>query len=62
MQRKKSQDLFHPIGDEALAQAVQRICGCPIPGSVQGQAVWGFEPDLVGGLPAYDTGLQLGAV
>ena len=25
-------------GAEALAQGAQRSCGCPIPGSVQGQA------------------------
>jgi len=31
-----------------LAQAAQRSCGCPLPGSVQGQVGRGFEqPDLV---------------
>jgi len=30
-----------------------RGCGCPFPGSVQGQAGWDFEhPDLVAGIPA----------
>jgi len=33
-----------------LHQVVQRSCGCPIPGSGQGQVGWGHEqPDLVGG-------------
>jgi len=32
----------------ALAQADQRSCGCPLPGSVQGWVGWGFEqPGLV---------------
>jgi len=31
-----------------VAQVAQRSCGCPLPGSVQGQAGWGFEqPGLV---------------
>uniref|UniRef100_A0A672UR20 Reverse transcriptase domain-containing protein n=1 Tax=Strigops habroptila TaxID=2489341 RepID=A0A672UR20_STRHB len=34
--------------------------GCPIPGSVQGQAGWGFEqPGLVEGVPACGRGLEL---
>ena len=38
-------------GGEALAQAAQRSCGCLLPGSVQGQAGWGFEqPGLVEGV------------
>ena len=45
---------------EALAQAAQRSCGCPIPGGVQGQAGWGFgQPGLVGGVPAHGKGLEL---
>ena len=33
---------------EALAQAAQRSCGCPIHGCVQGQIGWGpDQPDLV---------------
>jgi len=40
--------------DLELAQVAQRSCGCPLPGSVQGQAGWGFEhPGLVEGVPAY---------
>jgi len=32
--------------------------GCPLPGSVQGQAGWGFEqPGLVGGVPAHGGGV-----
>ena len=31
-----------------------RGCGCPIPGSVQGQVEWGpGQPDAVGGIPAH---------
>jgi len=34
---------------------------CPLPGSIQGQAGWGSEqPGLVGGVPAYSRGLELG--
>ena len=33
-------------------------CGCPIPGSVQGQVGWGFEqPALVEGVPAHGRGV-----
>lgn len=33
---------------EALAQAAQRGCGCPILGGVQGQVGWGCgQPELV---------------
>jgi len=35
-------------GGEALAQVAQRSCGCPLPGSVQGQVGRGLEhPGLV---------------
>ena len=35
-------------------------CECPLPGSIQGQAGWGFEQlDLEGGVPAYSNGLEL---
>jgi len=38
--------MFYNEGAEALEQVAQRSSGCP--GSVQGQAGWGFEqPDLV---------------
>ena len=45
--------------DEALEQVAQRSCGCPIIGSVQGQAGRGFEqPGLVDGVPAHGRGVQ----
>jgi len=47
-------------GGEALAQVAQRSCGCPLPGSVQGQAGQGFEqPGLVEGVPAHGRGVRL---
>jgi len=42
---------------EALEQVAQRSCGCPLPGSVQGQVGWGFEqPGLVGDVPTHGRG------
>jgi len=50
-------DILACEGGEALAQVAQRSCGCPLPGSVQGQAGWGFEqPGLVEGVPNYGSG------
>ena len=50
-------------GVEALAQAAQRSCGCPIPGGVQGQVGWGCgQPDLVSGSPAHGWELELGGL
>jgi len=47
--------------DEALAQAAQGSCGCPIPGGVQGQVGWGsIQPDQVGGSPAHSREFKLG--
>ena len=47
-----------PEGGEALAQVAQRSCGCPLPGSVQGQVGGGFEqPGLVEGVPAHGRGV-----
>jgi len=41
-------------GGEALAQVAHRSCGCPLPGSVQGQVGRGFErPALMEGVPAH---------
>jgi len=38
-------------------QAAQRSCGCPVIGSVQGQAGWGFEqPGLMKDVPAHGGG------
>ena len=48
------------MGDEALEQVAQGSCGCPLPGSVQGQVGWGFEqPGLVEGVFACGGGLEL---
>ena len=42
-----------------LEQVAQRDCGCPFPGSTQGQAGWASEqPGLEGGVPAYSKGLE----
>ena len=42
---------------ETLEQIAQRGCGCPLPGSIQGQAGQGFEQHgLVGDVPAYSSG------
>ena len=52
------EEVLHCEGGEALEQVAQRGCGCPIPGSVQGQAGWGFEqPGLVEGVPAHGRGV-----
>ena len=51
--------LFHSEGDELLDRVAQRICGCPIPESVQGQVGWDPEQyDLVGGHPAHNKGFR----
>jgi len=43
-----------------MAQVAQRSCGCPIPGSAEGQAGWGSEqPGLVEGVPAHGRGFEL---
>jgi len=37
----------------------QRSCGCPLPGSVQGQVGWSSEqPGLVDYVPAHGRGLE----
>ncbi|GAB0186321.1 hypothetical protein GRJ2_001097400 [Grus japonensis] len=42
---------------EVLEQVAQKGCGCPIPGSVQGQVGWGFgQPGLVEGVSAHGRG------
>jgi len=51
-----SGDIFHWEGDEALAQAAQRSCGCPIPGGAQGQVGWSpGQPCLVPDLEVGDS-------
>ena len=43
-----------------MERVAQQGCGCPLPGSIQGQAGWGFEqPGLEGAVPAYSRGLDL---
>ena len=51
---------FQSEGGEALAQAAQSGCGCPIPGGVEGQVRWGpVQPDLVDGNSACGMDLEL---
>jgi len=43
---------------KTLAQVSQRSCGCPLPGSVQGQVGWSSkQPGLVEGVPAHGRGV-----
>ena len=52
--------MFYDEGGENLEQIAQRSCGCPIAGSAQGQAGWGFgQADLVEGVPAHGRGVWL---
>jgi len=52
------EEILHREGGEALAQVAQRSCGCPLPGSAQGQAGRGFEhPGLVEDVPADGRGV-----
>jgi len=52
------EEILHREGGEALGQVAQRSCGCPLPGSVQGQIGWSFEhPALVEGVPAHGRGV-----
>ena len=45
---------FYSEGDDALEQVARGGCGCPIPGSIQGQAGYGYgQPGLVVGNPAH---------
>ena len=44
------EEILYSEGSEALAQAAQRSCGCPIPVGVQGQLGMGpGQSELVGG-------------
>ena len=43
-----SGEVLHRENGEVLEQAVQRGCGCPIPGDIQGWVGWGHgQPALV---------------
>ena len=51
-----NEDVLDSVGPEH--DVSQRSCGCPIPGSVQGQAGWGFEQaGLAEGVPVYGKGI-----
>ena len=53
-----SEEIFHHEGGESLAQVAQRSCGCPLPGSVQGQVGWSSEQrGLVEDVPAHGRGV-----
>jgi len=57
------EEILYCEGGEALAQVAQRSCGCPLPGSVQGQVRWGFEhPRLVKVSLPMAGGLELGGL
>ena len=44
-------------GGETLERVAQGGCGCPLPGSIQGQAGWGpGQPGVVVGVPACGGG------
>ena len=50
-----------PRGGDALEQAAQGGCGCPIPGGIQGQAECGSgQPGLVVGDSAHSRGVETG--
>ena len=54
------EEILYREGGEALAQVAQRSCGCPLPGSVQGQVGQGSEqPDLVEAVHAHGRGVEL---
>ena len=51
---------FYNEDGETLAQVAQRGCGCPVPGTIQGQVGQGSEkPDLVEDVPAHGRGVGL---
>ena len=53
-------EILHSEGSKALAQATHRSCGCPMPGSSQGQVGWGpGQSDQVGSNSAYRRGVEL---
>lgn len=46
-------------GGETLEQVAHKSCGCPILGSVQGQAGQGFEQDFEQDVPAHGRAIEL---
>ncbi|CAM9222639.1 unnamed protein product, partial [Bubo scandiacus] len=56
---RHKEEILSCEGGETLAQVAQRSCGCPLPGSVQGQVGRGFDQcDLVEGVPAHGRGIE----
>jgi len=50
---------FHSVCGDALEQVAQGGCGCPIPGSIQGQAGCGSgQPGLLVGNSAHSRGIE----
>jgi len=53
------EEILHDEGGEAPAEIAQRSCGCPLPGSAQGQVGPESEqPDLVEDVPALGRGVR----
>jgi len=53
-------EILYYEGGEVMEQVAQSSCGCPLPGSIQDQAGWGFEqPDLTEGILARGRGFEL---
>jgi len=51
---RQKEEILPCEGSEALAQAAQRSCGCPLPGSAQGQVGCVFQqPGLAEIVPPY---------
>ena len=61
MEMRDEEEILPCEGGEALAQAAQSSCGCPIPGRAQGRAGRGWgQPGLGGGVPAHGRGVGTG--
>jgi len=55
---RDKKEILHYEAGETLAEVAQRSCGCPLPGSDQGQVGWGFkQPGPVEGVPAHGRGV-----
>ena len=56
---RHKKDILCYEGGEVLEQIAQSSCGCPLHGSVPGQAGRSFEqPGVVEGVPAHGRGLE----
>jgi len=49
------EEILHSEGSEVLTQDAQVSCGCPIPGSDQGQPEWDLEQPNQGVPPAHGS-------